>query len=127
MYIYKFILRGFIERVLELFKLSPSNNIYAIVKQLDLLFNVFQYKRKRRKGIVSHKVHMSTLGCDYSPLIYKHKLYELFTKTLKIIFIYINAHQPQNYVCNCLDLYISLDNDFKDLITLINKVYQYIN
>ena len=47
---------------------------------------------------------------------------EIVTKTLLLISISTNTHCP--YVCDVLGSYISLVNDFIDLIILIDLLYQ---
>ena len=73
---------------------------------------------------------METLICDRSPSIYRHLVKGFFIKTLIIMSIYTNIHRP--YVCDTLDLYISVVNNSIRLITLYlstltNYPYQYID
>ena len=73
---------------------------------------------------------MGTLSCGHSPPIYRYLTCKFFIKILVIKSISTNIHRP--YVCDLLDLYISLVNNFIDPITpnwltLLNYLYQHID
>ena len=59
---------------------------------------------------------MGTLSYDCARPIYIHFVCEIFIKTFIIIFISIIVHRL--YMCDILDLYISLVNKSIDLIML---------
>ena len=58
---------------------------------------------------------MGTSSCGYSPPIYRHLVYRFFIKTVITMYIATNIDGP--YVCDPLDLYISLVNNSVDQIT----------
>ena len=73
---------------------------------------------------------MSTLSCDHSPPIYKHCVCGFFINTLIIVSISTNIYRT--YECDLLGPYISLVNNFVDVIppywsTFINYLYQHID
>ena len=107
---YKVLLKEFS----KLRKYPTSSSVHTISTCLDLLFNVLHQKRNKKEEENFYKDCMDTLNCDYSPPIYIYWVYEIFIKTLIIMFISINVHIP--YVCNPLGPCISLVSNSIDLI-----------
>ena len=58
---------------------------------------------------------MGTSSCGHSPPIYRHLVCKFLIKTLIILSISTNIHNP--YLCDPLSLYISLVNKSIDPIT----------
>ena len=73
----------------------------------------FSIREEARKN--SYKACMGTLSYGHSLLIYRYLVNEFFIKTLIIITISTNIYII--YVCDPLDLYISLVNNSIDQIT----------
>ena len=69
--------------------------------------------RQRHKRILT-RLH-GHLSCARSPPIYRHLVCRFFIKTFKIMSISTNIYRP--YMCDPLNLYISLVNNSIDQIT----------
>ena len=71
-------------------------------------------REKEKKLENSHKTCRGTVSCGHSLPIYGHSVCRFFIKTFIIMYRSTNIHRP--YVCDPLGQYISLVNNYIDLI-----------
>ena len=126
----KYTQRVSLKNFLKLFKCLASSGMHMVYRWLDLLLKALYQERKRRNEKNSLKACIGTLSYGHSHLIYRHLVCGFFVKIVIIMSISTNIHRT--YVCDPLDLYISLvNNSLEKRIpywsTLINYPYQHID
>ena len=125
----KHVLKVSLKEFLKLLKYLASSSINTI----SVVRSPLQSSSSREKDKIGesfHKACMGTFSSNRSPPINRHLVCKFFMKTLIIMSISIKIYRP--YVCDPLDLYISLVNNYKYPIipycsTFIYYLHQHID